>query len=168
MFGGRKAEERRRDEIRQAQSACDNALAALRADNIAKARAELAAVPRKIDFADIGWKVELVASVLDLAAGRRKPAITRLIIICSRLDETDLSRDDKGYLRLFALYRAIEASKDGKAPQELRDLVEDFRFDHTLVAPELKAGFPLKKTEEAVTAPPPMARPGSAGSQDPF
>jgi hypothetical protein len=27
-----------------------------------------------------------------------------------------LSKDDKGYLRLYALYRAIEASKDGRAP----------------------------------------------------
>lgn len=168
MFGGRKAEERRRDEIRQAQAACDNALAALRAGNIAQARDELGAVPRKIDFADIGWKVELTAAMLDLAAGRRKPAVTRLTIICARLDETDLSRDDKGYLRLFALYRAIEASKDGKAPQELRDLVDDFRFDHTLVSPELKAGFPLKKTEESVAAPPPMARPSNAAAKDPF
>lgn len=168
MFGGRKAEERRRDEIRLARTACDNALAALRAGNIAKARAELGAVPKKTDFADIGWKVELTASMLDLAAGRRKPAITRLTIICSRLDETDLSRDDKGYVRLFALYRAIEAAKDGKAPQEMRDLVDDFRFDHTLVSPELKVGFPLKKTEEAVAAPPPMARPASAGADDPF
>lgn len=168
MFGGRKAEERRRDEIRQAQAACDNALAALRAGDIAQARTELAAVPKRIDFADIGWKVELAAAMLDLAAGRRKPAITRLIVICSRLDETDLSRDNKGYLRLFALYRAIEASKDGKAPQELRELVDDFRFDHTLVSPELKAGFPLKKTEETVPAPPPMARAASSESSDPF
>ncbi|AZU03257.1 hypothetical protein X907_0713 [Glycocaulis alkaliphilus] len=168
MFGGRKAEERRRDEIRLAQAACSNALEALRAGNVAKARAELAAVPKKVDFADIGWKVELTAAVLDLAAGRRKPATTRLTVICARLDETDLSRDDKGYLRLFALYRAIEASRDGKAPQELRDLVEDFRFDHTLVSPELKVGFPLKKTEEAVPAPPPMARPANAGADDPF
>lgn len=162
MFGGRKAEERRRDEIRVAGIACDNALAALRADNLAKARAELAAVPKRIDFADIGWKVELVAALVDLMAGRRKQAVTRLTIVCSRLDETDLSRDDKGYLRLFALYRAIEASRDRKAPQELRDLVDDFRFDHTLVSPALKTGFPLKKTEEAQPAPPPMARPDKA------
>ncbi|MCC5981363.1 MAG: hypothetical protein JJU26_06545 [Oceanicaulis sp.] len=165
MFGGRKAEERRREEIRVAGAACDNALAALRADNLSKAKAELAAVPKRIDFADIGWKVELVAAMLDLAASRRKQAVIRLTTICSRLDETDLSRDDKGYLRLFALYRAIEASKDGKAPQELRDLVDDFRFDHTLVSASLKAGFPLKKTEEAQPAPPPMARPDTA---DPF
>ncbi len=165
MFGGRKAEERRREDIRVASAACDNALAALRADNLTKARAELAVVPKRIDFADIGWKVELVAAMLDLAASRRKQAVTRLTIICSRLDETDLSRDDKGYLRLFALYRAIEASKDGKAPPELRELVEDFRFDHTLVSPGLKTGFPLKKTEEAQPAPPPMARSDKA---DPF
>lgn len=168
MFGGRKAEERRRDEIRQTQAACDNALEALRAGNVAKARAELAAVPKKADFADIGWKAELATAMLDLATGRRKSAIMRLTVFCSRLDETDLSRDDKGYLRLFALYRAIEASKDGKAPEELRGLVDDFRFDHTLVSPELKTGFPLKKTEEAVPAPPPMARPSSAGAKDPF
>ncbi|MDP7342540.1 MAG: hypothetical protein QF767_04080, partial [Alphaproteobacteria bacterium] len=40
-------------------------------------------------------------------------------------------------------YRGTEASKNGRAPAELRDLVEDFRFDHTLVSPILRKDFPL-------------------------
>ena len=100
--------------------------------------------------------------MLDLAASRRKQAVIRLttILFASGRDRF-VARRNKGYLRLFALYRAIEASKDGKAPQELRDLVDDFPLrNHTLVSASLKAGFPLKKAEEAQPAPPPMARPG--------
>lgn len=162
MFG-RRAEERRREEIRVADEAADHALAALAGDDVARARNELSAAPKKLDFADIGWKVETVAALIELAQGKNKAATKRLTEITARLDETSLSRDDKGYMRLFALYRAIEASKSGKAPAELRMHAEDFRFDHTLVSGALKSRFPLKKTEPAEAAPPPIAPPPGAG-----
>ncbi|GGE40829.1 hypothetical protein GCM10011367_14230 [Marinicauda pacifica] len=159
MFGGRKAEERRREEIRMADQAADHALAAMGAGDLDRARDELSAAPKKLDFADIGWKVEAVSALLELATNKRKAAIKRLTEFAARLDETSLSKDDKGYLRLFALYRAIEASKTNKAPAELRMHTEDFRFDHTLVSGALKSRFPLKKTEPSEPAPPPIAAP---------
>lgn len=163
MFGSRKAEERRRDEIRVADQAADHALKALAAGEVDRARDELSAAPKKLDFADIGWKVEAVAALIEISQDKRRAAIKRLTDITARLDETSLSRDDKGYMRLFALYRAIEASKTGKAPAELRMHAEDFRFDHTLVSGALKSRFPLKKTEAAEATPPPIAPPPGAG-----
>ncbi len=162
MFGGDKAAHRRRDEMRQANEAANHALEALAAGDLVRARRELDMVPKKITFADGGWKPLLAAAVLDVLSGKRRAGLEKLIAACDGLDETSLSRDDKGYLRLYALYRAIDASKDGRAPRELRERVEDFRFDHTLVSGELKARFPLKKVEEPVSAPPPMAPPPSS------
>lgn len=163
MFGGRKAEERRRDEIRMADEAADHALKALAEGDVDRARTELSAAPKKLDFADIGWKVETTAALIEIEQGKGKAAIKRLTEITARLDETSLSRDDKGYMRLFALYRAIEASKSGKAPAELRMHAEDFRFDHTLVSGRLKSRFPLKKAEPVEPAPPPIPVPPGAG-----
>ncbi|MGJ3230221.1 MAG: hypothetical protein ACFE0P_00310, partial [Oceanicaulis sp.] len=57
----------------------------------------------------------------------------------------------------------IEASKDGRAPAELRAQVDDFRFDQTLVSRQLKSRFPLKKVEDSAPPPPPMARPPEGG-----
>ncbi|MBI1264001.1 MAG: hypothetical protein GC187_04620 [Alphaproteobacteria bacterium] len=166
MFGGEKAAVRRRDEMRQASEAADHALEALAAGDLARARRELDMAPRKLTFADGAWKPLLASAVLDLASRKRRAGLEKLIAACDGLDETNLSRDDKGYLRLYALYRAIDASKDGRAPRELRERVDDFRFDHTLVSGELKSRFPLKKIEEPVSAPPPMAPPPSSG--EPF
>jgi len=170
MFGGRKADERRREDIRMADEAADHALSALAEGDADRAREELSAAPKKLDFAEIGWKVEIVAAMIELAQAKRKAGVKRLTEITARLDETSLSRDDKGYMRLFALYRAIEASKSGKAPAELRMHAEDFRFDHTMVSGALKNRFPLKKTEPAEPAPPPIAPPPGSGDdgQGPF
>ncbi|MEO1040180.1 MAG: hypothetical protein AAFX09_11595 [Pseudomonadota bacterium] len=170
MFGASKVSERRQEEYRLAATATDHALAALAAGDKEKARTELAAVPRKVDFAEIGWRVALVNALINLAFEKRRQGVQGLVSVCSRLDETSLSRDDKGYLRLFALYRAIEVSKNGKAPRELRELVDDFRFDHTLVTASLREGFPLKRTEGAAPPlpPPPKSAPPTAGDTDPF
>jgi hypothetical protein len=86
---------------------------------------------------------------------------SRLVDVCAGLDETNLSKDEKGYLRLYALYRAIDASKDGRAPAELRAQADDFRFDQTLVSSWLKQRFPLKKVE--ASRPPPAAHDAAAG-----
>ena len=107
----------------------------------------------------MGWKVSLAGAMIELKAGKRKQGLQKLFAVCSRLDDTSLSRDDKNYLRLYALYRGSEASKDGRAPVELRELVEDFRFDHTLVTPLLRKDFPLKTLDEAEIAPPPPPPP---------
>ncbi|WP_300544853.1 hypothetical protein [Maricaulis sp.] len=161
MFSGRKTAEQRREDIRAADKAVGEAMQALASEDIAAARKALGAAP-KTHYADMGWKVSLAAAMIELRAGKRKPAIQRLVTVCSRLDDTSLSRDDKNYLRLYALYRGTEAAKDGRAPAELRELVEDFRFDHTLVSPLLRKDFPLKKVEEADGAPPPPPPPVNA------
>lgn len=161
MILGRKGETRRREQAEMAGRAADEAVAALARDDIDAARNELSAAPKKLDFAEVGWKVALAQALIDLKAGKTKPGVQGLERICGRLDDTDLSRDDKGYLRLFCLYRASEASKDGKAPASLRAHVEDFRFDRTLITPSLMQRFPLKKIEEKpVTVPP---KPKGAG-----
>ena len=163
MFGGAKAAERRREALRLADAAAENALDALSEGDLKRARDELATVPKKLSYADGGWKPALASAVVDLAAGKRRAGLNRLIEVCAGLDQTNLSRDDRGYLRLYALYRAIEASKDGRAPDELRTHAEDFRFDQTLVSGRLKARFPLKKVEPRGTPPPPMAPPPQSG-----
>ena len=92
--------------------------------------------------------------MIDLKLGRRRSGTSKLVAVCSRLDDTSLSKDDKNYLRLYALYRSTEVTKDRKA------LVEDFRFDHTLVDPDLRSDFPLRKLEpETVEAAPPPPPP---------
>ena len=159
MFGGAKSAEKRREALRLANEAADNAMAALAEDDPKRAKQELDAVPKKMSYADGGWKPSLALAVTELALGKRRSGMARLIEVCVGLDETNLTRDDKGYLRLYALYRGIEASKDGKAPPELRAQVEDFRFDQTLVSSELKSKFPLKKREAAEPEPPPMVPP---------
>ena len=156
MFEGAKAAEKRREAMRLAQAAADNALDALAEGDVKRARDELAAVPRRLSFADGGWRPALALAVVDLASGKRRTGTSRLVDVCAGLDQTGLSRDDKGYLKLYALYRAIEASKTGKAPDELRAYAEDFRFDQTLVSGWLKARFPLKKIEASEPVPPPM------------
>ena len=163
MFGGEKAVARRREAMRIAEQAADHALDALAAGDLARAREELAAVPRRLKFADGGWKPALASAVVDLAGGKRRSGTTKLIEVCAGLDQTSLSKDDKGYLRLYALYRAIEASKDSRAPDELRAHTEDFRFDQILVTQSLKTRFPLKKVEAVSTAPPPMTPPPETG-----
>lgn len=163
MFGGQKAVARRREAMRIAEQAADHALDALAEGDLARARQELSAVPRKLNYADGGWKPALASAVVDLAAGKRRAGLSKLIDVCAGLDQTSLTKDEKGYLRLYALYRAIEASKDGRAPEELRAHAEDFRFDQIMVSQALKARFPLKKVEEATPAPPPMAPPKDAG-----
>jgi hypothetical protein len=159
MFGGAKAAERRREAIRLADAAAENALDALAEGDVKRARDELATVPKRMSYADGGWKPALALAVVDLASGKRRAGTSRLVEVCAGLSETNLSRDDKGYLRLYALYRAIETSKDGRAPDELRAQTEDFRFDQTLVSSRLKARFPLKKIEANEPEPPPMAPP---------
>jgi hypothetical protein len=158
MFSGRKSAEKRLGDIRAADIAAGSAMAALYRDDVAAARKELSAAP-KTHFADMGWKVELASAMIELIAGKRKNGTQRLVSVCSRLDETSLSKDDKNYLRLYSLYRASEASKDGRPPWELRDLVEDFRFDHTMITPLLRQDFPLKNLEDAVVAPEPPPPP---------
>ena len=161
MFGGRKSAEKIQEMIQEADAAVGAAMTALADDNVSGARRELSAAP-KTHFADMGWKVGLAGAVIDLKAGKVRPGNQKLLSVCSRLDETSLSRDDMNYLRLYALYRATEAAKSGRAPEELRDLVEDFRFDHTLVSPILRKDFPLKKVEDAEMAPPPPPPPPPA------
>ncbi|XBQ14836.1 MAG: hypothetical protein ABL308_07640 [Oceanicaulis sp.] len=158
MFGGEKAAERRREIMRLADEAADHALDALAEGDPKRAKKELEAVPKKVSFADGGWKPALALAVTELRLGKRRAGLSRLIEVVAGLDETSLSRDDRNYLRLYALYRAIEASKDGKPPAELRAQAEDFRFDQTLVSGKLKSRFPLKKIEETTPAPPPIAR----------
>jgi hypothetical protein len=162
MFSGRKTAEKLREEIRSADAAVGEAMNALAAGELDRARKALSSAP-KTHFVDMGWKVGLASAMVDLKAGKRKNAIQRLVAVCSRLDDTSLSRDDKNYLRLYALYRGTEASKDGRAPGELRDLVEDFRFDHTMVDPLLRKDFPLKKVDESDAAPPPPPPPLNVG-----
>ena len=164
MFGGARAAERRREAIKLAEIAADNALDALIEGDVKRARDELSVVPKRLPYADGGWKPALAMAVVDLAAGRRRQGISRLTHVCAGLDETSLSRDDKGYLRLYALYRAIEASKNGRAPDELRAQADDFRFDQTLVSSRLKARFPLKTIEQASAEPPPRVAPPELGS----
>jgi hypothetical protein len=159
MFGGEKAVAKRREAIRIADQAAEHALDALAEGDLNRAREELAAVPRKLKFADGGWKPALASAVVDLASGKRRSGNAKLLEVCAGLDETSLTKDDKGYLRLYALYRAIEASKDGRAPVELRAEAENFRFDQIMVSQSLKTRFPLKKVEDVQTAPPPMAPP---------
>lgn len=158
MFGGRKSAEKLQELIQLADEAVGSAMSALADEDVARARKELSAAP-KTHYADMGWKVGLASAVIELKAGKIKQGNNKLIAVCSRLDETSLSRDDMNYLRLYALYRATESAKSGRAPEELRDLVEDFRFDHTLVSPLLRKDFPLKKVEDEEIAPPPPPPP---------
>ncbi|MGX6646959.1 hypothetical protein ACWCOP_03320 [Maricaulaceae bacterium MS644] len=159
MFGGDKAVERRREAMRLAEAAADHALDALAEGDPKRAKKELEAVPKKIQFADGGWKPALAMALVELSTNKRRAGLSRLAEVCAGLDETSLSRDEKGYLRLYALYRAIDASKDGRAPAELRAQTEDFRFDQTLVSRQLKQRFPLKKVEDVTSPPPPMSSP---------
>lgn len=162
MFSGRKTAEKRREEIRVADRAVGEAMEALAADDVSAARKVLSAAPRT-HYADMGWKVGLATAMIELKAGKRRNGLQRLVTVCSRLDDTSLSRDDKNYLKLYALYRGTEASRNGRAPAELRDLVEDFRFDHTLVSPILRKDFPLKKVEDGEDGPPPPPPPPPLG-----
>ena len=162
MFSGRKSAEKRREQIEAADRAVGAAMAALSHDDVDEARSALGDAP-KTHFADMGWKVSLAGAMIELAAGKTKSATQKLITVCRRLDETSLSKDDRNYLMLYAMYRTAEASKDGKAPLELRDLVEDFRFDHTLVSPILRKDFPLKKVEDGEDGPPPPPPPPPLG-----
>ena len=120
-------------------------------------------MPKRLRYADGGWKPALALAVVDLAEAKRRSGLARLIDVCAGLDETNLSKDEKGYLRLYALYRAIDASKDGRAPAELRAHADDFRFDQTLVSTWLKRRFPLKTVEATEPLPPPMSPPPGAG-----
>jgi hypothetical protein len=163
MLGLRKSVQRAESHV-IASRASEAALSALGKGDIVRARDELSAVPRRLDFAETGWKVSLVAALTDLAAGKRKSGINALIKVFERLDDTSLSKDDKGYLRLFALYRTIENTKDGRPPAALRDQAENFRFDTTLVDPGLKALFPLKRVEEKPDDIPPPPFPSGMGS----
>ncbi|WP_417485175.1 hypothetical protein [Maricaulis salignorans] len=158
MFSGRKSADKLRDQIDAADLAVASAMAAIFEDDVVAARKALAAAP-KTHFADMGWKVDLATAMIELKTGRHKQGIQKLISVCSRLDDTSMGRDDKNYLRLYALYRASEASKGGKAPMEMRILVEDFRFDHTMVTPLLRKDFPLKKMDDSEIAPPPPPPP---------
>ena len=164
MFSGRKTAEKLREEIRSADAAVGEAMSALAANDIDAARKALSHAP-KTHFVDMGWKVALAAAMIELKAGKRKPGLQKLIAVCSRLEDTSLSRDDKNYLHLYALYRGSEASKDGRAPVELRELVEDFRFDHTLVTPLLRKDFPLKVVDDIEVAPPPPPPPPPVPSE---
>lgn len=163
MFGSDKAAARRREALRLAGEAADNALDALAEGDVKRARRELSVVPKRTRYADGGWKPALAMAVVDLAEGKRRTGLSRLVDVCAGLDETNLSKDEKGYLRLYALYRAIDVSKDGRAPTELRAHADDFRFDQTLVSSWLKRRFPLKKVEASQPAPPPMAPPPGTG-----
>lgn len=162
MFSGRKTAEKLREEIRTADQAVGEAMEALAGDDVSAARKALSAAP-KTHYADMGWKVGLATAMIELKAGKRRNGLQRLVTVCSRLDDTSLSRDDKNYLKLYALYRGTEASKNGRAPAELRDLVEDFRFDHTMVSPILRKDFPLKKVEDSEDGPPPPPPPPPLG-----
>ncbi|MCW5724889.1 MAG: hypothetical protein KIS81_08010 [Maricaulaceae bacterium] len=160
MILGRKSGERLRERNAHAERTAAAAMRALEANDVKAARHELAGAPKRPDFSPAGWKLALAAALIDLRSGKARQGLQKLADVVRRLDETGLNRDEMGYMRLYALYRAIEASKDGKAPPELRDEVEDFRFDHTLVSGDLKALFPLKKTAQKPAAPPPMAQRG--------
>jgi len=171
MFGGGKSAQERRETLRLAEAAADHALNALATGDLDQARRELDTAPRRLTFADIGWKLHLAAALIDLAAGKRRAGNAKLVEFVRRLDETGMSRDDRGYLSLFALYRSIEASKNGRAPGALREQVEDFRFDHMLVSRELRARFPLKQgAGEPGASPeaPPFTRPPAARGGDVF
>ena len=155
MILRRKKTELREEITATARRASQEAMRALWDDDAKRAREELSAAPKKLDFVEIGWRVALVAALVDMKTGKFKSGVSALEKVIDRLDETDLSRDDKGYLRLFALYRASDAAKDNRAPASLRERVEHFRFDQTLVAPEIRADFPLKKIEDKPVDPPP-------------
>ncbi len=165
MLNRRKSEERAQSNV-IASRASEAALKALGGGDVARARDELSAVPKRVEFAETGWKVALVAALTDLSAGKRKNGLNQLIRVFERLDDTSLSKDDKGYLRLFALYRAIESTGDGRPPSALRDHAENFRFDTTLVDPSLKALFPLKRAEEKPDDIPPPPFPAGMGSTE--
>lgn len=156
MFSGRNSAEKRREQIEAADQAVASAMDALNADDVGGARAALSEAP-KTHFADVGWKVGMAGAMIELKQGKKRGGLNKLVAVCARLDETSLSKDDKNYLRLYALYRSSEVTKDRRAPMELRVLVEDFRFDHTLVNPVLRKDFPLRKIEDdaAETPPPP-------------
>ena len=163
MFSGRKSAEKRRVQIEAADQAAGAAMAALFGDDVAGARRALSDAP-KTHYADMGWKVDLAYAMVELKSEKRKSGTQKLLTVCSRLDETSLSLDDKNYLRLYALYRASEVSKTGKPPMELRDMVEDFRFDHTMITPLIRQDFPLKKVDDIVVAPPPPPPPPPSGN----
>lgn len=158
MILRRSSPDKHREMVETARRASQEAMRALWEDDAKRAKTELTAAPKKLDFAEVGWRVALVSALVDLKLGKVKSGVTALEKVIDRLDETDLSRDDKGYLRLFALYRASEASKDRRAPASLRERVEHFRFDQTLIDPEIKADFPLKKVEDKPIDPPPPPR----------
>lgn len=161
MFSGRKSAEKRREQIETADAAVADAMQALNVDDVDAARQHLAEAP-KTHYADVGWKVGLAGAMIDLKMGRKRSGLNKLVAVCGRLDETSLSKDDKNYLRLYALYRSSEVTKDRKAPMELRMLVEDFRFDHTLVDPALRRDFALRKADELAETPPPPPPPAAA------
>ena len=162
MILRRKNSSRHQESIETARRASQEAMRALWDDDAKRAREELSAAPKKLDFAEIGWRVALVSALIELRMGKLKTGVAALVKVIDRLDETDLTRDDKGYLRLFALYRASDAAKDNRAPASLRERVEHFRFDQTLINPEIKTDFPLKKIEDKPVEPPPppMAKGG--------
>lgn len=163
MLRRRKTEERAESNV-IASRASEAALSALFAGDVEKARDELTAVPKRIEFAETGWKVSLVMALTDLTAGKRKSGLNLLIKVFEKLDDTSLSKDDKGYLRLFALYRAIENTRDGRPPSALRDHAENFSFDTTLVDPGLKAIFPLRRLQAQPEDAPPPPFPSGMGS----
>jgi len=165
MLGRRNSEDRAQSNV-IASRASDAALHALVTGDVARARDELTAVPKRVEFAETGWKVSLVMALTDLSAGKKKNGLNQLIKVFERLDDTSLSKDDKGYLRLFALYRAIENTRDGRPPSALRDHADNFRFDTTLVDPALKAHFPLKHVEAKPDDVPPPPFPAGMGSTE--
>lgn len=167
MFGAGKSAQDRREETMLADRAAEYALDALLGGAAARARAELDNAPRRVPFGVMGWKLELARALVDFADGRIRAGNMRLVDFVRRLDETSFSRDDRGYLSLFALYRSIEASRKGRAPAALREAVEDFRFDHTLVSRDLRRRFPLRReAASAQASAPPYSVPPSGG--DPF
>mgnify|MGYP000400181591 CR=1 FL=1 len=64
MFGGAKAAERRREALRLADAAAENALDALAEGDVKRARDELSTVPKKLSYADGGWKPALALAVV--------------------------------------------------------------------------------------------------------
>jgi hypothetical protein len=78
MFGGEKAVAKRREAIRIADQAAEHALDALAEGDLSRARQELSAVPRKLKFADGGWKPALASAVVDLASGKRRSGNAKL------------------------------------------------------------------------------------------
>ncbi len=99
MLGRRNSEERAQSNL-IASRASEAALKALVGGDVARARDELTAVPKRVEFAETGWKVALVMALTDLSAGKRKNGLNQLIKVFERLDDTSLSKDDKGYLSL--------------------------------------------------------------------